>query len=130
MSRKSPLGKSRVFLNRESRLHSAKALCTALAPMVHSWSELRELAYSYIDEAVEDLEAVEAGLTYNMVRDVSMLAAKAEEIGDESLAAIFSVISSAIVNEDTDGLYPYVSRYVEIDLPYGLRKTLAELSDA
>ncbi len=130
MSRKSPLGKSRVFLNRESRLHSAKALCTALAPMVHSWSELRELAYSYIDEAVEGLEAVEAGLTYNMVRDVSMLAAKAEENGDESLAAIFSVLSSAIVNEDTEGLYPYVSRYVETDLPYGLRKTLAELSDA
>lgn len=128
MSHKPPtLGKGRVFLNRESRLHAAKALCTALAPMVHSWGELRELAYGYVDEAVDDLEGVQSELTYNMLRDVSMLAAKAEEEGHETLAAIFSVVSSAIANEDTAGLYPHIARYVQTDLPYGMRKTLAEL---
>jgi len=126
MSHKLQLGKSRVFLNRESRLHTAKALCSALAPMSHSWSELRELAYGYIDEAVEEFEAADGALTYNMLRDVSMLAAKAEEEGQEALAAIFSVVSSAIANEDTSGLYPHVARYVETDLPYSLRKALAE----
>ena len=130
MSRKLPLGKSRVFLNRQSRLLAAKALCTALAPMCHSWAELRELAYGYVDEAVDELEAAEGTLTYNMLRDVSMLAAKAEEEGQEALAAIFAVVSSAIANEDASGLYPHVARYVETDLPYGLRKALAEQAEA
>ncbi|HVA25495.1 MAG TPA: hypothetical protein VMW62_14010 [Chloroflexota bacterium] len=130
MSPKLPLGKSRVFVNRQSRLHNALALCTALAPMSHSWGELRELAYGYIDEAVDELEGADGTLTYNMLRDVSMLAAKAEEEGQEALAAIFSVVSSAIANEDTGGLYPHVARYVETDLPYGLRKTLAEQTEA
>ena len=126
MGRKLPLGKNRVFVNRQSRLHAAKALCTALAPMSHSWSELRELAYNYVDEAVTELEADDSALNCNMLRDVSMLAAKAEEDGQEALAAIFSVLSSAIANEDTNGLYPHVARYVETDLPYGMRKVLAE----
>ena len=129
MSRKLPLGKSRVFLNRESRLHSAKALCTALTPMASSWDELRQLAYSYIDDAVQELEATDSELTYNMLRDVSMLAAKAEEEGQETLSAIFSVLSSAIANEDVVGLYPHVARYVETDLPYGMRKAIAELGE-
>jgi hypothetical protein len=129
MSRKPPLGKNRLFLNRQSRLHAAKALCTALAPLSHSWSELRELACSYIDEAVDELETAEGALTWKMLRDVSMLAAKAEEDGQEELAAIFSVVSSAIANEDTAGLYPHVARYVETDLPYGIRKALAEQAE-
>ena len=129
MSRKLPLGKSRVFLNRESRLHSAKALCAALTPMASSWDELRQLAYSYIDDAVQELEASDSELTYNMLRDVSMLAAKAEEEGQETLSAIFSVLSSAIANEDVVGLYPHVTRYVETDLPYGMRKAIAELGE-
>ncbi len=129
MSRKVPLGKGRVFLNRESRLHAAKALCTALAPMSSSWTELRELACSYVDDAIEELESSQNTLTYNMLRDVSMLAAKAEEDGQEALAAIFSVISSAIANGDAGGLYPHVARYVETDLPYGMRKALADLRE-
>ncbi|HEX6513591.1 MAG TPA: hypothetical protein VF157_14910 [Chloroflexota bacterium] len=129
MSRKLSLGKDRVFLNRESRLHAAKALCTALAPMSHSWAELRQLAYGYIDEAVDDLETASSALTYNLLRDVSMLAAKAEEDGQEALAAILSVVSSAIAHEDADGLYPHLARYVETDLPYGMRKALAAASD-
>jgi hypothetical protein len=129
MSRKLQLGKSRIFVNRQSRLHAAKALCTALAPMSRSWSELRELAYGYVDEAVDELESADGTLTYNMLRDVSMLAAKAEEEGQETLAAIFSVVSSAIANEDTSGLYPHVARYVETDLPYGLRKAIAEQAE-
>jgi hypothetical protein len=129
VSSKTALGKDRVFLNRESRLHTAKALCTALAPMSSSWKELRELAYGYIDEAIEELEATDSALTYNMLRDVSMLAAKAEEDGHESLAAILSVLSSAIANEDAEGLYPHVARYVETDLPYGMRKALADLGE-
>jgi hypothetical protein len=128
VSQKQPLGKGRVFLNRESRLHAAKALCTALAPMSHSWGELRELAYSYVDEALDELEALDGKLTYNMLRDVSMLAAKAEEDGDESLAAILAIVSSAIANEDSPGLYPHLARYVETDLPYTLRKALSEVS--
>jgi hypothetical protein len=130
MSRKASLGKDRVFLNRESRLHAAKSLCTSLAPMARSFGELRELAYTYVDEAVEDMEASDSGLTFNMLRDVSMLAAKAEEQGDEELAAIFSVLSSAIANEDTVGLYPHVARYVSTDLPYGMRKAMADLRDS
>ena len=129
MTAKLQLGKDRVFVNRQSRLHAAKALCTALAPMSHSWSELRELAYGYVDEAVEELEAADSALTDNMLRDVSMLAAKAEEAGQEALAAIFSVVSSAIANEDTKGLYPHVARYVETDLPYGMRRALAEQAE-
>lgn len=129
MAAKLQLGKDRVFVNRQSRLHAAKALCMALAPMSHSWSELRELAYGYVDEAVEELEAADSALTDNMLRDVSMLAAKAEEAGQEALAAIFSVVSSAIANEDTTGLYPHVARYVETDLPYGMRRALAEQSE-
>jgi hypothetical protein len=129
MSPKLPLGKNRVFVNRQSRLHAAKALCTALAPMSHSWSELRELAYGYVDEAVEELEAADSALTDNMLRDVSMLAARAEEAGDEALAAIFSVVSSAIANEDAGGLYPHLARYVETDLPYGMRRALAEQAE-
>ena len=129
MSQKLRLGQNRVFVNRESRLHAAKALCTGLAPMAKSWTELRELACSYVDDAVQELEGEEGELTYNMLRDLSMLAAKAEEEGHESLAAIFSVVSSAIANEDADGLYPHIARYVETDLPYGMRKTLAELGE-
>jgi len=121
-------GKGRVFLNRESRLHAAKALCTALAPLSHSWDELRELACAYIDEAVQELESADSSLTYNMLRDVSMLAAKAEEEGNDELAAIFAVVSSAIANDDSKGLYPHISRYVETDLPYKVRKTLAEIT--
>ena len=128
MIQKRPRSKGRVFLNRESRLHAAKALCTALAPMSHSWDELRELAYAYVDEAVQELEGADSSLTYNMLRDVSMLAAKAEEEGNDELAAIFAVVSSAIANEDSTGLYPHISRYVETDLPYRVRKTLAEIS--
>jgi hypothetical protein len=129
MTAKLQLGKDRVFVNRQSRLHAAKALCTALAPMSRSWSELRELAYGYVDEAVEELEAADSALTDNMLRDVSMLAAKAEEAGEEALAAIFSVVSSAIANEDTSGLYPHLARYVETDLPYGMRRALAEQAE-
>ena len=129
MIAKLPLGKNRVFVNRQSRLHAAKALCTALAPMSHSWSELRELAYSYVDDAVDELEAADGVLTHNMLRDVSMLAARAEEEGQEALAAIFSVVSSAIANEDASGLYPHVARYVQTDLPYSLRKAMAETSE-
>jgi hypothetical protein len=130
VSRKLPLGKSRTALNRESRVHTAKALCTALAPTAASWGELRALAHGYIDEAVDELEATEVGLTYNVLRDVSMLAAKAEEGGQEELAAIFSVLSSAVANEDAAGLYLHVARYVSTDLPYGIRKALAEIRES
>ena len=128
VSQKLALGKGRVFQNRESRLHAAKALCTALAPMAHSPEELRELAYSYVDEAVDELEAKDSALTYNMLRDISMLAAKAEEDGDESLAAILSIVSSAVANEDATGLYPHLAKYVETDLPYTLRKALLDVA--
>ncbi|MBV9119118.1 MAG: hypothetical protein JOZ39_00290 [Chloroflexi bacterium] len=128
MTAKAPKAKGRIFLNRESRLHAAKALCTALAPMCTSWEELRQLACTYIEDAVAELEQSDSSLTYNMLRDVSMLAAKAEEAGNDSLAAIFAVVSSAIANEDASGLYPHISRYVETDLPYRVRKSLAEIS--
>ena len=118
-----------MFLNRESRLHTTKALCTALAPMSNSWSDLREMACGYVNEAVDELETASGRLTFNMLRDVSMLAAKAEEDGQETLAAIFSIVSSAIANDDAGGLYPHLARYVETDLPYGMRKAIADLTD-